>query len=150
MKRSVRLRGGHRLPHVDRASHAGSGAEAGTGPQRQGREIEQSRHLPRGLQGDREHPRAASGQTVEIEPARQTGRQRHLVPTFIYVLEGTLVTNSEGGRVGVAGAQYHAAGQSYSIGRVWHNHSNPGPGPVKYLPAVPQHARRGPHPEGRR
>jgi quercetin dioxygenase-like cupin family protein len=79
-------------------------------------------------------PVVLSGQTVEIEPGGQTGRQRHLVPTFIYVLEGTLVTNSDGGRVGVAGAQYHAAGQSYSDpAGVWHNHSNPGPGPVKYL-----------------
>jgi quercetin dioxygenase-like cupin family protein len=79
-------------------------------------------------------PVVLSGQTVEIEPGGQTGRQRHLVPTFIYVLDGTLVTNSEGGRVGVAGAQYHAAGQSYSDpAGVWHNHSNPGPGPVKYL-----------------
>jgi len=79
-------------------------------------------------------PVVLTGQTVEIEPGGQTGRQRHTVPTFIYVLEGTLVTNSEGGRVGVGGAQYHAAGQSYSdpVG-VWHNHSNPGQAPVKYL-----------------
>lgn len=79
-------------------------------------------------------PVVMTGQTVQIEPGGQTGRQRHTVPTFIYVLEGTLVTNSEGGRVGVAGVQYHAAGQSYSdpVG-VWHNHSNPGPAPVKYL-----------------
>ena len=79
-------------------------------------------------------PVVMTGQTVEIAPGGQTGRQRHLVPTFIYVLEGTLVTNSDGGRVGVAGAQYHAAGQSYSDpAGVWHNHSNPGPTPVKYL-----------------
>jgi quercetin dioxygenase-like cupin family protein len=79
-------------------------------------------------------PVVLSGQTVEIAPGGQTGRQRHLVPTFIYVLDGTLVTNSEGGRVGVAGAQYHAAGQSYSDpAGVWHNHSNPGPAPVRYL-----------------
>ena len=79
-------------------------------------------------------PVVLTGQTVEIEPGGQTGRQRHMVPTYIYVLEGTLVTNSEGGPVGVAGAQYHAAGQSYSdpVG-VWHNHSNPGQTPVKYL-----------------
>jgi Uncharacterized conserved protein, contains double-stranded beta-helix domain len=79
-------------------------------------------------------PVVLSGQTIELEPGGQTGRQRHMVPTFIYVLEGTLVTNSDGGRVGVAGAQYHAAGQSYSDpAGVWHNHSNPGPGTVKYL-----------------
>jgi quercetin dioxygenase-like cupin family protein len=79
-------------------------------------------------------PVVLSGQTVEIEPGGQTGRQRHMVPTFIYVLEGTLVTNSEGGRVGVGGAQYHSVGQSYSDpAGVWHNHSNPGPASVKYL-----------------
>jgi quercetin dioxygenase-like cupin family protein len=79
-------------------------------------------------------PVVLTGQTLEIEPGGQTGRQRHTVPTFVYVLEGTLVTNSEGGRVGVGGVQYHAAGQSYSDpAGVWHNHSNPGPTPVKYL-----------------
>ena len=79
-------------------------------------------------------PVVMTGQTVEIAPGGQTGRQRHMVPTFVYVLEGTLVTNSEGDRVGVSGAQYHAAGQSYSDpAGVWHNHSNPGPTPVKYL-----------------
>lgn len=79
-------------------------------------------------------PLVLTGQTVEIEPGGQTGRQRNLVPTYIYVLEGTLTTNSEGGRVGVAGVQYHAAGQSYSnpVG-VWYNHTNNAREPVKYL-----------------
>ena len=79
-------------------------------------------------------PVLLSGQVIEIAPGGQTGRQRHNVPSFIYVLEGTLVTNSEGGRVGVAGVQYHAAGQAYSdpVG-VWHNHSAAGSQPVKYL-----------------
>ena len=38
-------------------------------------------------------PVVLTGQTVEIEPGGQTGRQRHTVPTFIYVLEGTLVSH---------------------------------------------------------
>jgi len=79
-------------------------------------------------------PVVLSGQVVEIAPGGQTGRQRHNVPSFIYVLEGTLVTNSEGGRVGVAGVQYHSAGQAYSDpAGVWHNHTAAGSGPVKYL-----------------
>jgi len=79
-------------------------------------------------------PLVLTGQTIEIEPGGQTGRQRHTVPSFVYVLEGTLVTNTEGGPVGVSGVQYHTAGQSYSdpVG-IWHNYSNPGPGTVKYL-----------------
>ena len=84
-----------------------------------------------GFRGTANVPIVLTGQTVEIEPGGQTGRQRHLVPSYIYVLEGVLTTNSEGGPVGVSGAQYHAAGQSYmdAVG-VWHNHSNTGQKPV--------------------
>ena len=79
-------------------------------------------------------PIVLTGQTVEIEPGGQTGRQRHLVPSYIYVLEGVLTTNSEGGPVGVAGVQYHTVGQSYmDVVGVWHNHYNTGQKPVKYL-----------------
>ena len=61
-------------------------------------------------------------------------RQRHSVPSYIYVLEGTLTTNSAGGPVGVAGAQYHAEGQSYMDAvNIWHNHSNTGQTPTRYL-----------------
>jgi quercetin dioxygenase-like cupin family protein len=87
-----------------------------------------------GFRGAANVPIVVTGQVVEIEPAGQTGRQRHLVPSYIYVLEGSLTTNSYGGPVGVNGVQYHAAGQSYmdAVG-VWHNHSNSGQTPVKYL-----------------
>jgi quercetin dioxygenase-like cupin family protein len=87
-----------------------------------------------GFRGTASIPIVLTGQIVEIEPGGQTGRQRFLVPSYIYVLEGTLTTNSEGGPVGVAGVQYHAAGQSYmDAPGVWHNHTNGGTTPVKYL-----------------
>lgn len=87
-----------------------------------------------GFRGTANVPIVLTGQIVEIEPGGQTGRQRHMVPSYLYVLEGTLTTNSEGGPVGVAGAQYHTVGQSYmdALG-VWHNHTNTGQAPVKYL-----------------
>jgi len=87
-----------------------------------------------GFRGTANLPIVLTGQIVEIEPGGQTGRQRHMVPSYIYVLEGTLTTNSDGGPVGVAGTQYHGAGQSYmdAVG-VWHNHINAGSTPVKYL-----------------
>ena len=87
-----------------------------------------------GFRGIANVPIVLTGQVVTIEPGGQTGRQRHMVPSYIYVLEGVLTTNSFGGPVGVDGAQYHAAGQSYmdAVG-VWHNHSNSGVTPVKYL-----------------
>ncbi len=87
-----------------------------------------------GFRGTASVPMVLTGQVVEIQPGGQTGRQRHNVPSYIYVLEGTLTSDSEGGPVGVAGVQYHGAGQSYTdaVG-VWHNHSNKGQTPVKYL-----------------
>jgi quercetin dioxygenase-like cupin family protein len=79
-------------------------------------------------------PIVLTGQIVTIEPGGQTGRQRHTVPSYIYVLEGTLTTNSMGGPVGVAGVQYHSEGQSYmDAPNTWHNHTNSGQTPVKYL-----------------
>ena len=87
-----------------------------------------------GFRGVANVPIVLTGQIVEIEPGGQTGKQRHMVPSYIYVIEGTLTTNSEGGPIGVAGAQYHTAGQSYmDAASVWHNHTNSGQSPVKYL-----------------
>ena len=79
-------------------------------------------------------PITISGGTVDIEPGGQTGRQRFAVPTYLYVIEGVLTTEYEAGGGGTAGAQYHAAGQSFvDPGGIWHNHKNGSPRPLKYL-----------------
>ena len=79
-------------------------------------------------------PILVSGATVELAPGGQTGKQQFRVPTYIYIIEGVLTTNYEAGPVGIKGAQYHAAGQSFmDNGGWWHNHINPSPKPVKYL-----------------
>jgi len=87
-----------------------------------------------GFRGTANIPIILTGQIVELEPGGQTGRQRHLVPSYVYVLDGILTTDTEGGPTGVAGIQYHAAGQSYTdpVG-VWHNYMNTGQTPAKYL-----------------
>jgi quercetin dioxygenase-like cupin family protein len=87
-----------------------------------------------GFRGTGNIPIVLTGKVVEIQPGGQTGREQFNVPSFVYVLEGTLTTNSEGGPIGVSGVQYTAAGQSYmDAPGVWHVHSNPGQTPVKYL-----------------
>ncbi len=79
-------------------------------------------------------PILVTGSTVVIEPGGQTGREQFRVPTYVYVLEGTLTTDYESGPVGIKGAQYHAAGQSFmDRGGWWHNHMNRTDKPVKYL-----------------
>jgi hypothetical protein len=56
------------------------------------------------------------------------------VPTYVYVIEGILTTEYEAGPVGIGGAQYHAAGQSYmDNGGWWHNAFNRTDKPVKFL-----------------
>ncbi len=79
-------------------------------------------------------PVVVTGATVELEPGGQTGREQFRVPTYIYVLEGILTTDYEAGPVGIKGAQYHAAGQSFmDHGGWWHNQMNGTDKPVKYL-----------------
>jgi len=79
-------------------------------------------------------PIFVTGGTVQLEPGGQTGRQQFRAPTYIYVVEGILTTFYEAGPVGIAGAQYHASGQSFmDNGGWWHNHANRTDKPVKYL-----------------
>ncbi|HKW91552.1 MAG TPA: hypothetical protein VJX92_06600 [Methylomirabilota bacterium] len=79
-------------------------------------------------------PVVVTGSTVEIAPGGQTGREQFRVPTYVYVLDGILTTDYEAGPVGIKGAQYHAAGQSFmDHGGWWHNHMNKTDKPVKYL-----------------
>ena len=81
-------------------------------------------------------PLFVTGATVELAPGGQTGRQEFRVPTYIFVIEGTLITEYEAGPIGIKGTQYHAAGQSFmDNGGVgwWHNFVNRSEKPVKYL-----------------
>ena len=79
-------------------------------------------------------PLFVTGATVTLEPGGQTGRQQFRVPTFVYIVDGILTTFYESGPVGIAGAQYHAAGQAFmDNGGWWHNHANKTDKPVKYI-----------------
>jgi quercetin dioxygenase-like cupin family protein len=79
-------------------------------------------------------PVALSGQVVELAPGGQTGRQKNLTPSFLYVLEGTLVIDTMGGPISVSGVQYHGTGQAYAApANLWYNVMNTGQKPAKYL-----------------
>ncbi len=79
-------------------------------------------------------PLVLNGKVMEIAPGGQTGLIRHNVPDFVFVLQGTLTTDTKGGPVGTAGIQYTTAGQAYSDPPgVWHNYMNNGTTPVKYI-----------------
>lgn len=79
-------------------------------------------------------PIFVTGSTITLAPGGQTGRQQFRVPTYVYVIEGILTTFYEAGPVGIMGAQYHSAGQSFmDNGGWWHNHTNKTDKPLKYL-----------------
>jgi quercetin dioxygenase-like cupin family protein len=79
-------------------------------------------------------PILVTGSQVELEPGGRSGRHQFRVPTYVYVIEGVLTTEYEAGPVGIAGAQYHAAGQSFmDNGGWWHNYFNRTDKPVKVL-----------------
>ena len=79
-------------------------------------------------------PVFVTGSTVDIEPGGQTGRQQFRVPTFVFVLDGIMTSFYEAGPVGIAGTQYHAAGQSFMDNSGWwHNYANRSDKPLKVL-----------------
>jgi len=65
-----------------------------------------------------------------LEPGGQTPRHQHPVPTFIYVMEGTLAVDVDG-----AGTREVKAGNAFmEVVDTWHKNSNPSSSePVKYL-----------------
>jgi len=66
---------------------------------------------------------------VGIGPGGETGRHMHLYPAFVYVLEGAIEVEIEGG-----GSHSYKAGDSFVEAiNAWHNGKNRGSTPAKLL-----------------
>jgi quercetin dioxygenase-like cupin family protein len=66
---------------------------------------------------------------IEIAPGGESGRHMHPVPTYVYVLEGTLTIESDHGS-----PREYAAGSGFLESmNAWHNGKNLGQAPVKAL-----------------
>jgi len=66
---------------------------------------------------------------VDIGPGGETGRHMHPYPTFVYVLEGGVNVEMEGGT-----ARSYKAGDSFlEVVNTWHNGKNTGTTPAKLL-----------------
>ena len=66
---------------------------------------------------------------VDIGPGGETGRHMHLYPAFVYVLEGAVEVEIEGG----GGHSYKAGDSFVEAVNAWHNGRNRGSTPVKLL-----------------
>ncbi len=66
---------------------------------------------------------------LNIGPGGETGRHMHPYSTFVYVLEGAIDVEMDGG-----GVQGHKAGDSFlEVVNTWHNTKNKGTTPAKVL-----------------
>lgn len=66
---------------------------------------------------------------VELGPGVETGRHKFLVPSFVYIVQGTLTLSVEG-----HGSQTFRAGQGLAAAlNVWHNAANPERAAAKFL-----------------
>ena len=80
-----------------------------------------------------EYPKTGKAEVVsvigELESGGRTARHQHPVPVFVYVLEGTLTVQADGGQ-----PREYPAGQAF-IEDVnhWHQAFNKGSAPVKIL-----------------
>ena len=66
---------------------------------------------------------------LEIPPGAETGRHMHPNPTFVYVLEGAIDVEIEGGVV----HSYRAGDCALEVVNTWHNTKNKGTIPAKVL-----------------
>lgn len=66
---------------------------------------------------------------LDIGPGGETGRHMHPYPTFVYVLEGAIDVEMDGGM-----AHSYKAGDSFlEVINTWHNGKNKGTTPAKVL-----------------
>ena len=69
---------------------------------------------------------------VEIKPGGETGRHQHPGPTYMYVLEGTLVVELEDGTQ----KQFLAGEALVEDVDGWINNKNPGTTPTKFIGVI--------------
>jgi quercetin dioxygenase-like cupin family protein len=80
-----------------------------------------------------EYPNTGQAEVVsvigQLEPGGRTARHQHPVPVFVYVLEGTLTVQADGGE-----PREYAPGKAYMEHvNHWHQAFNNGTAPVKIL-----------------
>lgn len=80
-----------------------------------------------------EYPKTGKAEIVsvigELEPGGRTALHQHPVPVFVYVLEGTLTVQAQGGQ-----PREYAGGQAFVEDvNHWHQAFNKGSAPVKIL-----------------
>ena len=66
---------------------------------------------------------------VEIAPKGETGRHKHPGPTYMYILEGTLIVESDDG----TRKEYRVGQALVEDAETWFNNRNPGDTPTKFL-----------------
>ena len=83
-----------------------------------------------------EYPKSKTAEIVshlvEIKPGGETGRHQHPGPTYMYVMEGTLLVELEDGTQ----KQYKEGESLVEDVGVWINNKNPGTTPTKFIGVI--------------
>ena len=92
-------------------------------------EAQQLTTLDQAIGYPKKTPAQVTSYITQLEPGQETGWHKHKVPAFVYILEGTLTVEYDAGVV-----KEYAAGAAYMEAQdVWHNGTNKGDAPARFL-----------------
>jgi quercetin dioxygenase-like cupin family protein len=74
-------------------------------------------------------PAQVTSYVTQLEPGQETGWHKHKVPLYVYILEGTVTVEYDGGVI----KEYPAGTALMEAQDVWHNGTNKGDSPVRIL-----------------
>ncbi len=120
--------GGDSAEPADSASGSASAAAAA-----EGREVlleaQELTSLDQPIAYPKKTPAQVTSYVTTLEPGQESGWHRHRVPSFVYVLEGSVSTEYDAGVV-----KDYLAGSAYMEAEdIWHNATNKGEDPARIL-----------------
>jgi quercetin dioxygenase-like cupin family protein len=111
------------------AAASASGSVAGSAGQEVLLDMQELTVLDQPIAYPKKTPAQVSSSIIQLEPGQETGWNKHRVPMYAYVLEGTLSVEYDAGVT----KEYPAGTALMEAQNVWHNGTNKGDVPVRLL-----------------
>ncbi len=92
-------------------------------------DVKQLTTLDQAIAYPKKTPAQVTSYLTQLESGQETGWHKHRVPLYVYILEGTLTVEYDAGVV-----KEYPAGTAYMEAQdVWHNGTDKGDDPVRFL-----------------
>ena len=112
------------------ASASGGSSAAAAGADREALlDAQELTVLDQPISYPRKAPAQISSDIIQLEPGQETGWHRHRVPTYTYVLQGSISVEYDAGVT----KEYTAGTAFMEAEDVWHNGTNTGDEPARIL-----------------